>query len=230
MKLTPLAGLMLGLAFAPVTWGQTTAGTSVAPDPASQPKEDAQTKALREQLLRETAARKAEVERAEQLLRPGRKSSAGLARRASDAFSRRASIAATLSNAAWNRFSAHRRQSVLKRSVLNAFASAGTTKVAGSESPQDTGSTGIAPAPTILKRSLLQAVIASAAAMKAAETATITISESPPAADEVIGVGAAVPVVDAHVSGRQTGGVIAPALREERALRVAKSRRMVAKR
>ena len=176
------------------------------------------------------AARKAEVERAEQLLRPGRKSSAGLARRASDAFSRRASIAATLSNAAWNRFSAHRRQSVLKRSVLNAFASAGTTKVAGSESPQDTGSTGIAPAPTILKRSLLQAVIASAAAMKAAETATITISESPPAADEVIGVGAAVPVVDAHGSGRQTGGVIAPALREERALRVAKSRRMVAKR
>ena len=64
MKLTPLAGLMLGLAFAPVTWGQTTAGTSVAPDPASQPKEDAQTKALREQLLRETAARKAEVDAA----------------------------------------------------------------------------------------------------------------------------------------------------------------------
>jgi len=50
MKLTPLACLVLGLAIAPATWAQS--------------KEDAQTKALREQLERETAARKAEADAA----------------------------------------------------------------------------------------------------------------------------------------------------------------------
>jgi len=50
MKLTPLVCLILGLAIAPVSWAQST--------------EDAQTKALREQLERETAARKAEADAA----------------------------------------------------------------------------------------------------------------------------------------------------------------------
>jgi len=50
MKLTPLVCLVLGLAIATVMWAQS--------------KEDAQTKALREQLERETAARKAEADKA----------------------------------------------------------------------------------------------------------------------------------------------------------------------
>jgi hypothetical protein len=61
MKLTPLTGLMLGLAIAPAAWAQMAGEPAVATDPAVQPKEDAQTKALREQLARETAARKAEA-------------------------------------------------------------------------------------------------------------------------------------------------------------------------
>ncbi len=59
MKQTSLACLILGLAIAPVTWAQTTEETA-ASGPSVKPTENAQAKALREQLARETAARKAE--------------------------------------------------------------------------------------------------------------------------------------------------------------------------
>jgi hypothetical protein len=60
MKITPLAGLVLVLAIVPATRSQ----DAETPPPADAPKEDAQAKALREQLERETAARKAESDAA----------------------------------------------------------------------------------------------------------------------------------------------------------------------